>query len=110
MREQAMQHVTRGTPGVVSLRGCALYDRADGAIRHMHRVATLEGAEETGAEEMEARMRAIAAECGIDEGRLEAIHFDPAELEPGQRYQVDPETKRMVAKGPIGGGRQARAD
>lgn len=104
-----MQHVTRGTPGVVALKGCALFDPADGRVRHMHRVATLEGAQETSGEEVEARARTIAAECGIDEGRLAALHFDPREMEPGRRYRVDVEAKRLVATGAIRGGTGKRA-
>ena len=98
-----MQHVTRGVPGVASLRGCALFEPADGQIRHLHRVATLEGAEEISGREVEERARKVAAECGIDEARLEAVEFDPRELDPNQRYRVDPKTKRLVATGVVQG-------
>jgi len=103
-----MQHQARGGSTISALRGCALFERPNGTIRHIHRVATIAGAEEISAKEMEARARQIAAEAGLDEGRLEALHFDPRAMEAGQRYRVDPASRRLTPSGAPGPARGSR--
>lgn len=86
---------------VKSIRGCVLFDPKTGEIRHLHRVVTLVGADETPEKEMADRALRLAKEAGIDCAALEVLHVDAGRFAPGQAYKVDTAKRRLVkVRGP----------
>ncbi len=84
---------TTGGHQIHSDRCCVLFHPKSGAIRHVHRVITYAGAEETPAAEMERIARGVAREAGGDAHSLivESREFS----EPGS-YKVDPRARRIL--------------
>lgn len=90
-----MNFQTTGNTKIRSLKCCVLFDPADGVIHHVHRVVTMEGAQETSESELEARTLHLAKRKGLDTGRLQVLHVDPAVLARGH-HRVDPATRTLV--------------
>ena len=92
-----MQFTSTGRGRISSVKLCALFDPADGAIRYTHRVITMEGADETSNKAIEATARELAREVGVDVGRLKALHAEPDSTGPASSYVVDMRKKCLVA-------------
>ena len=90
-----MKFETTGRARVQSVRCCVLFDRSNGTIRHVHRVVTMEGAEETPQGEIERRALRFAKDLGVVVSRIAPLHVDPDIFEAGKRYMVDPRTRRL---------------
>ena len=91
-----MQSITTGKKKIRSVKCCVLFDSSDGKIRHVHRVVTVEGAEEPSTEQVEKRTRQLAKELKLDVTKLHALHVDTSAIKPGLRYAVDPSKRRLV--------------
>jgi hypothetical protein len=84
-----MNFLSTGRSRVRSIKCCVLFDPSDGAIRHAHRVITMEGVDETPAQRIEERTSQLARRLGVDVAGLQLLHVDAATIEPNQRYIVD---------------------
>jgi len=84
-----MNVMSTGVPRVLSEKCCVLFDPKDGAILHVHRVVTMEGAAETPDSLLEARARHLAKGFGLDVASLEFLPVDPTHIQPGVKYTVD---------------------
>ena len=60
-----MKFTSTGKASVRSDAVCILFDPIDGAIRYVHRVVTLDGAEETPTPAIEKRALQLAEESGL---------------------------------------------
>lgn len=99
-----MKFVSTGMSRVRSIKCCVLFDPSDGAIRHAHRVITMEGADETPAQVIEERTRQLAGRLGVDVGGLQLLHVDAAIIESNERYVVDVSRRcLMPSKSPFDG-------
>ncbi len=86
---------------VRSVKCCVVYDSKDGTIRHVHRIITVEGAEETPEERVEARTLELSADLGIDRATVQTLRIDDSALESGVRYAVDIARRSLIAIGKI---------
>ena len=91
-----MRFLSTGRTQVRSTKYCILFDPSDGAIRHTHCVATLDGADETPKEQIEKRTLKLAKELGLEVKKLQVLHADGSEIEPDTQYTVNPATGRLV--------------
>lgn len=91
-----MNFSTTGNAKMKSAQCCVLYNPSNGEIHHVHRVVTIEGAQETSKDELEARTLHLAKAHGIDTGQMKVLHVDPATLAAPGRYKVDVKTYRLV--------------
>ena len=82
---------------VSSERLCVVYERSSGEIVHTHRVVTLEGGREPDEDEMAAYAVSLASRRRGSEDGLETLHVASDALQPGRRYRVEHEHKRLVA-------------
>lgn len=76
---------------------CVVYDPESGRMHHLHRVVTFEGGSEPSPEQIAAD--ALKAFHGLHAGRhgkFETLHVDHDAIEPGKKYRVDVQTKRLV--------------
>jgi hypothetical protein len=71
-----MQFRTTGTSKVNSVSCCSLFDPMDGKIRHVCRIATIEGAPDTPMAELESQTLKLARDLGLDTARLRVMHED----------------------------------
>jgi len=94
-----MKFTSTGKSQVHSEKCCVLFDPADGTIRHLHRVVTMEGAEETPENVIEKRTHHLAKEFGLDVAKLHALHVDARSIEPNMNYVVDTAKRCLVATG-----------
>lgn len=101
-----------GTAGaaVHSVKACVVFDAATGAVHHVHRVVTMEGAQETPDDEMKRDALRYAADrlkSGVAlPGRrtasparhpeLEALHVDPEKVDLNRPHRVDPRTRTLI--------------
>jgi hypothetical protein len=92
-----MNVMSSGAPRVLSEKCCVLFDPKDGAILHVHRVVTMEGAAETPDHLLEARARQLAKGFGLDVASLELLHVDPTVIQPGVKYTVDQGKRCLIA-------------
>ena len=92
-----MNYLSTGKTQVKSDKYCVLYDPASGVIRHVHRVVTMDGAEETPQLVVEQRALKLAADFGLDVKRVQPLHVDAAQVEPGRQYKVDVKSRRLTA-------------
>jgi hypothetical protein len=92
-----MQFLSTGRTKVRSVKCCILFDPADGAIRHVHRVVTMEGADEIAEHLIEKRTLQLAKELGVDVSGLDLLHVDACSIEPHFQYAVDPKKRCLVA-------------
>ena len=84
-----MKFTSTGKASVLSDAVCILFDPTDGAIRYVHRVLTLDGAEETPTPAIEKRALQLAEESGLDIEKFQALHVDGSKIEPLTSYAVD---------------------
>ena len=91
-----MRFESTGRAQIHSVKCCVLFDRKDGAIRHVHHVVTIQGAAETPDSEVEKRALKLARELGIDTKQTQLIHVDAQALDPQARYKVDPKTRKLI--------------
>jgi len=99
-----MNPITTGRAKIHSIRCCVLFDPSDGAIRHVHRVVTVQGVEEPSADEIEKRTRHLAKELNLDVSSLHALHVEVSSIKPGIRYAVDPSKRRLIEVKRVGKG------
>jgi hypothetical protein len=92
-----MRFLSTGRSQVRSVKCCVLFDPSDGAIHHVHRVVTMEGADETPEHLIEQRTLQLAKELGLEVTGLQLLHVDPHSLEPNKQYQVDLSRRCLVA-------------
>jgi hypothetical protein len=83
---------------IESARCCVLFDPKDGTIHHTHRVLTMQGAQGTSKQQMEARTLHHAKERGLDTKRLHILHVDPEALATPGHYSVNPKTRVLVKR------------
>ena len=81
---------------VISERLCVVYERSSGEIVHTHRVVTLEGGHEPSDDEMAAYAVSLASRRRGSTERLETLHVASDALQPGRRYRIEHEHKRLV--------------
>jgi hypothetical protein len=81
----------------VAETACILFDKATGAVHHIHHVVTLPGGETPSPEVVEQRARNLAAQTGRDTSHFDAIHVEPKQLQHNARsaYRVDSERYNM---------------
>src|SRR5678815_4232372 len=91
-----MRFLSTGRTQVRSIKCCILFDPSDGAICHTHRVVTLDGADETPKEQIEKRTLKLAKELGLEVKKLQVLHINANDIEPGKQYAVNPTTHRLV--------------
>jgi hypothetical protein len=91
-----MRFLSTGRTQVRSIKYCVLFDPSDGAIRHTHRVVTLDGADETPKEQIEKRTLKFARELGLEVKKLQVLHINANDIEPGKQYAVNPATRCLV--------------
>jgi len=84
---------------VRSVKCCVVYDSRDGTIRHVHRIITVEGADETPEARVEERTLELAADLGIDRATVRTLRIDESALEAGVRYAVDISRASLIAIG-----------
>jgi hypothetical protein len=92
-----MHFTSTGKKQPKSVKSCVLFDSADGTIRHVHHVVTMEGAEENSTERIEQRARQLAKDLAVDGTNLHALHVDISSIKPGVKYKVDPSKRCLVA-------------
>lgn len=92
-----MEFLSTGRTQVRSVKCCVLFDPSDGAIHHVHRVVTIEGADDTPEQLIEQRTLQLAKELGLEVARLQLLHVDPHSIEPNKQYAVDPSRRCLVA-------------
>ena len=92
-----MSFATTGAARVRSMKCCVAFDASSGAIVHVHRVITLEGAEETPEREIEETALRYAREVDAQAGELRVLHVDPQSMKAGVHYVVDPAKRALVA-------------
>ncbi|WP_156750863.1 hypothetical protein [Mycobacterium sp. 852013-50091_SCH5140682] len=91
-----MNFSSTGSQNVQSINCCLLFD-PQGAIHHVHRVVTMEGAPATSQAELEAQTLRVAQNLGLDTSRLQVLHVGPNEFSERAHYSVDP-AKRTLRK------------
>ena len=91
-----MRFLSTGRTQIRSIMYCVLFDPSDGAIRHTHRVVTLDGADETPKEQIEKRTLELAKELGLEIKKLQVLHIKANDIEPGKQYAVNPATRCLV--------------
>ncbi len=91
-----MQFKTTGTAKVRSVKCCVLFDAKTGAIHHVHRVVTMEGATETSEAQMEARALKLAGDHGIGTAKIQIAHVDAKAFAERARYKVDTKTRALI--------------
>jgi hypothetical protein len=111
MEAEARTFDHAGSPDYVvrSVKACVVFDSASGAVRHVHQVVTIEGARETPDDEVRRRALSLAQEqlesgtplpgeqvIRAVEGELEALQFDPLQLDLTRPHRVDLRTKSLV--------------
>jgi hypothetical protein len=84
---------TTGGHQIHSDRCCVLFHPKSGAIRHVHRVITYAGAEETPAAEMERIARGMVREAG---GDVHSLIVESQEFAESGSYKVDPRARRIL--------------
>ena len=87
-----MKFLSTGRTQVRSIKCCILFDPSDGEIRHTHRVVTLDGADETPKDQVEKRTIKLAEELGLEVKKLQMLHVNADDIEPGKQYTVNPAT------------------
>jgi hypothetical protein len=92
-----MNFTATGRSQVRSVKCCVLFDPKNGAILHMHRVVTMEGAAETPDKLVEERTRQLAEGLGLDVASLELLHVDAKVIQPGVKYTVDRGKRSLIA-------------
>jgi len=92
-----MTFLSTGGTQVRSVKCCVLFDPSDGAIHHVHRVVTMEGADETPEQLIEKRTLQLAKELGVEVAQLQLLHVDAHSIEPNQQYVVDLSKRCLVA-------------
>jgi hypothetical protein len=91
-----MDGVTLGRRRDRTVQRVVVYDPADGTIRHIHDVITVEGAEPVSDEEVERRALALAAEHGVRASDVKVLHTPDDDLQPGKRYRIDVASSSVV--------------
>jgi argonaute-like protein implicated in RNA metabolism and viral defense len=94
-----MHHVHTGKHQVRSVKCCVVYDSKDGTIRHVHRIVTVEGADETPEHHVVERTLELATDLGIDRATVRTLRVDDNALQPGVRYAVDIAKASLIAIG-----------
>lgn len=92
-----MNFTSTGKTQVRSEKVCVLFDPSDGTIHHVHRVVTMEGAEETPEHDIEKRAHHLAREFGLEAAKLQALHVDGSKIEANTMYKVDTLKRRLIA-------------
>jgi hypothetical protein len=89
-----------GTLSVQAHKVCVVYDRASGAIRHVHTSITLKGGDEPTQAEFEAAALRHAYQSGKQAGKqhqdFKLLQIAPSALQPQKRYAVDLQTAKLV--------------
>jgi hypothetical protein len=93
-----MQFRTTGSKQIRSIQCCVVFDPDDGQIQHVHRVVTMDGANDTSEQEMESRTLHLAREFGLNVKKLRIMHVDSHDLLPGRQYSVDPASRKLVSR------------
>ncbi len=93
-----MRFKSTGRARVHSDKACVLYDSKDGEICYVHRVVTMEGADETPEKEIEKRTLQLAKEVKIDLRTTKLLHVDASAIEPNMQYVVDPKKRCLVPR------------
>jgi len=75
---------------------CAVYDRKDGRIIHVHEIVRWPGSPESSKQTLEGRGLEIAAKMGHKMSRLKALRLEPMAFDRGNRYRVDPKSERLL--------------
>jgi hypothetical protein len=96
-----MNFTSTGSSQVRSVKCCVLFNPKDGAILHMHRVVTMEGAADTPDEVVAERTRQLAKGFGLDVASLELLHVDANLLQPDVKYTVDLDKRSLIASGRV---------
>jgi hypothetical protein len=91
-----MRFATTGAKKIISTQCRVMFDPHSGAIHHVHRVVTMDGAQESSEQEVEHRTRDLARSLGLDIEKLHMISVDPSDLVPGAKYKVDPKSHKLV--------------
>ena len=91
-----MKFTSTGKTQIRSEKCCVLFDPSDGTIHHVHRVVTMEGAEETPKHAIEKRAHHLAREFGLEIAKLQALHVDGSKIEPNTMYAVDTGKRCLV--------------
>jgi hypothetical protein len=86
-----------------SVQSRVLYDNETGEIVYAHQVVTMRGAAQTSDEDVDARIRELAAEFGIEAGGVELLRVDADEIDPGAQYRVDTTAGKLVRIGTAAG-------
>ena len=87
-----------GTAKIASESACVVYHSETGAVVHIHRVASLEGATVQDPPAMEARAieLALSVDQKRDRSKLRTLSVDPGDLATSARYKVDLRRKTLV--------------
>ena len=97
-----MSFLSTGRTQIRSVKCCVLFDPSDGVIHHVHRVVTMEGADETPEQLIEERTFQLAKELGVEVAQLQLLHVDEHSIEPNKQYVVDLSKRCLVvAERPI---------
>jgi hypothetical protein len=91
-----MQTVSAGRHRTKLERACVLYDRKDGAIRHIQHVIVMEGGHAPTEKDIEEMCRRAMIKRGRPHDTLDALHVERASLKPFIVYRVDPQRKVLV--------------
>jgi hypothetical protein len=89
---------TPNVPSIISDQLCVVFDSDTGNILHMHRVATLEGAD-TVSEESISATALDYAKTNLStrySGSMDTTIVDPDQLEPNMHYKVDLDSRRLI--------------
>lgn len=85
-------------PSIHTRHIVAVYDPADGRVRHLHHVLIFEGGRQVERASAEAEAMDNARQCGLDTAALRAIYVgDALPDEPGA-LRVDVGTGRLVVE------------
>lgn len=92
-----MHNNAGATVAIRSIKACVIYDEASGAIRHHHRVLTLDGGHEPTQQEMaDQALEAFRKHGNATAAKLGVLHVGADEFEPGKQYRVDHGTQTLV--------------
>jgi hypothetical protein len=75
---------------------CAVYDRRDGRIVHVHEIVRWPGSPASSKQALVKRGLEIAAKMGHKVSKLRALRLDPMAFDRGKRYHIDPKSKRLI--------------
>jgi hypothetical protein len=75
---------------------CAVYDRRDGRIVHVHEIVRWPGSPACSKHTLESRGLEIAAKMGHAVSKLKALRLEPIAFDRAKRYRIDPRSKRLI--------------